>query len=575
VNLAMSGEGGGLGEAIAGALNKASYTYFLSGPISALIQPASIYIAAFPILGANHNNVSGAAYELARLSKLVGQFGVMRTNKDGTHSYVAPSLVNNKKLPARERDAVAQMIARGVTQSTYASLAYGNQNIETRTSATVKGKLGYLTATAAKLVTSSLMHNTERVTREIVYLASYRLGIKRGLDHDAAINQAVKDVNESLGNYDVTNRPRWTQRGLGKVAFQFRMFQLHTVLGLVTNFAKMFGFFGKEGKKAAAIKFFGTFLTVGSVAGVAGLPFFGYMIGAIAYAFKLFQKDEDWPEELKDMDVKTWFREVYLPEKFGATLIGGVPLSQIIDSGPINAFTGFAAAERIGLGDISGRDMKEAKSARDGLTQILMELMPSLSMALAYADAYDAYQIGDIQKMQERMAPANLRSILAGERIKEEGILDAAGNPVVDPEDISEGTLAMRRLGLRTATEVRVGEVIAKLNADAQSIVNKKTLLEKRIKFQARKGNFEALSGILQDSVVKFNHDYPEYAMDPEGVYDMVLADLETKYSSQLGMNPKTYEKNLRLVGEAVNNLKERVAREAAARKAAREAKNK
>jgi len=475
------------------------------------------------------------------------------------------------------------MVTRGVTQSTYASLAYGNQNIDTRTSATVRGKLGYLGATAAKLVTSSLMHNTERITREIVYLASYRLGYKgakkRGMSteeaHEYAINQAIKDVNESLGNYDVTNRPRWTQRGLGKVAFQFRMFQLHTVLGLITNFAKMFGLFGKEGKKAAAIKFFGTFLTVGSVTGLAGLPFFGYMIGAVGAALKLFEEDEDWPQELKDMDAKTWFREVYLPEKFGDTIIGGVPLSQIIDSGPINAFTGFGVAERIGLADISGRDMKEAKSARDGLTQILMELMPSLSMALAFADAYDAYQVGDYQKMQERIAPANVRNILAAQRIEEEGIVDAARNPIVDPEEVSAGMLAMRNLGLRTATEVRVADVIGKLTGEAQSIVNKKDLLERRIKFQARKGDFDALSGILQDSVVKFNMDYPEYAMEPEALYDMVIADLEVKYSSQLGMNPKTYEKNLRLVGAAVDNLKERVARESAARQAVREAKEK
>jgi hypothetical protein len=214
--------------------NKASYFWFLSGASSALIQPFSVYISGLPVLAANHNNVSGAAKELAKVSKLIGQFGVIRTNKDGTQSYVSPSIANNKDLTDNERDAIDQMTARGVSQSTYANLVYGEQDVLTSTSSTVLGKAGYIGAEGARLLTSSLMHNIERMTREGVYLASYRLGVKRGLDHDAAINQAVKDVNEALGNYDISNRPRWTQRGLGKMVFQFKMFPLHTTLLLLT-----------------------------------------------------------------------------------------------------------------------------------------------------------------------------------------------------------------------------------------------------------------------------------------------------------------------------------------------------
>jgi hypothetical protein len=574
VNMALSGEGGGLGDAIAGVANKASYFWFLSGASSALIQPFSVYISGLPVLAANHNNVSGAAKELAKVSKLIGQFGVIRTNKDGTQSYVSPSIANNKDLTDNERDAIDQMTARGVSQSTYANLVYGERDVVTRTSSTVLGKAGYIGAEGARLLTSSLMHNIERMTREGVYLASYRLGVKRGLDHDAAINQAVKDVNEALGNYDISNRPRWTQRGLGKMVFQFKMFPLHTTLLLLTNFAKMMPFLNKEGKKAAATKFFGIYLTAGSIAGLSGIPFFSSSLGAIATAFKAMQEEDDWPDELKDIDAKTWFREVFLPEHLGAVSIGGIPVSQILDAGPLNALTGYAIAERIGLSDLFGRDMKEMKTAREGVAQVVMELAgPSAGLVLAFADAYDAYQVGDIQKMQERLAPAVLRNILVASKIADEGIMDAAGNPIVAPEDVSTGMLAAQAVGFRTATASKVSDVGAKLKGDVQKIVNQKTLIENRIKVQARKGtdeSFDKMVDIIDSEVTKFNSKYPSHRMTIGGIREMVTNDLKVRAQSRLGISREVVKKNIDIVGDVLDNLEARVDREEAAREAAK-----
>jgi hypothetical protein len=579
VNMALSGESGGLGDAIAGVANKASYFWFLSGASSALIQPFSVYISGLPVLAANHNNAIGAAKELAKVSKLIGQFGVIRTNKDGTQSYVSPSIANNKDLTDNERDAVEQMTERGVSQSTYANLVYGERDVVTRTASTVLGKAGYIGAEGARLMTSSLMHNIERMTREGVYLASYRLGVKRGLDHDAAINQAVKDVNEALGNYDISNRPRWTQRGIGKMVFQFKMFPLHTTLLLLTNFVKMMPFLNKEGKKAAAIKFFGIYLTAGSIAGLSGIPFFSSSLGAIAYAFKAMQEDDDWPKELKDIDAKTWFREVFLPEHLGDVSIGGVPVSQILDAGPLNALTGLAMAERIGLSDLFGRDMKEMKTAREGVAQTVMELAgPSAGLALSLADAYDAYQVGDFQKMQERLAPAAARNILVASRIADEGILDAAGNPIVAPEDVSTGMLAAQAVGFRTATAAKVSDVGAKLKGDVQKIVNQKNLIENRIKIQARKGTEESLDkmvDIIDSEVAKFNGNFPSHRMTVSSIREMVTNDLKTRAQSRLGINREMVKKNIDIVGDVLDNLEDRVDREEAARQAARQAAKK
>ena len=587
VNLALSGEGGGIGEAIAGVANKASFFWFLSGASSALIQPASVYIAGLPVLAGNHNNAKGAAYELARVSKLIGQFGIIKKNKDGTTSYTAPSIANNKSLTDLERDAVSQMEARGVSQSTYASLVYGHRDTNISSSTTVIGKLGHGGAVLGRWLTSSLMHNIERMTREGVYLAAYRLGYKGAIKekmsseeaHEYAINQAVKDVNEALGNYDVTNRPRWTQQGVGKMAFQFKMFPLHNTLMLLTNFTRMMPFLNEEGKKAAATKFFGTLMTVGSVAGVAGLPYFASSLAAVAFAFRSLQKRDDWPKELKDMDINTWFRNVFLPDHLGGVSIGGVPLSELVDTGPINALTQSAISERIGLSDMWGRDMKEMKTAREGISQFALEMAgPSVGLALSFADAYDAYQVGDIQKMQERLSPAALRNILAMLRIRDEGILDVAGNDVVAPEDVSTYRLINQAIGFRAATQAKASDVPSKLKGVTQQIANRRTLIQNRIKFQARKGTKEGMDkvgDIVDNEVLKFNDDFPRQKILFGEIRTMIDDDTKARLKSRVGMNPDLVKKNIELVDDALYHLENRINREEKARRAAKEAKEK
>lgn len=569
VNLALEGDKSGLGDAVAGIANKASFFWFLSGASSALIQPASVYISALPVLAANHNNAVAAGKELAKMMTYINQYSTTRENPDGTTSLVAPSIANNTSLSENERNAIREMSQRGVTQSTYASEVYGYKSIPTSQASTVLGKTKELGKEAADLLVGSLMHNTERLTREAVYLASYRLGVKRGLSHDAAINQAVNDVNESLGNYDVTNRPRYMQQGIGKVLTQFKMFPLHVSLLMCTNFVKMLPLLNKEGKKAAATKFFGTYLTAGSIAGLAGIPAFTPIIGAVAYLFKELQDDEDWPDELKDLDATTWFRDVFLQEKLGDIMVGDVSLADLIDSGPLNALTGSAIAERIGLNDLWGRDTKEAKTSREGMLAYILDKMgPSVSLGLSAADAFDAFAIGDDAKAWDKLAPAAARNIRFAMRMADEGIKDSKGNVVVPPDEISTGRLFAQVIGFRPAEMARIAEAGFKLTAAEQRIVNEKNQLILSAKVAIRKQNdegFDAFEKIVNEKMDVFNMKHPTYAIFPDELTDQIVEDMETRAGARLGF-PMS-EKNAVFAQRVLNYLADRVEREEKARK--------
>ena len=581
VNLALSGGNGTIGEAVAGAANKASFFWFLSGASSALIQPSSIFISGLPVLAGNYNNATGAGVELAKMVTLVNQYSILRTNSDGTTSISAPSIANSKSLPEDERRAVSEMVSRGVSQSTYASMVWGYKQTPTESMyfrlnkgfgnipvAYGKGKR------LASFLVGALMHNTERLSREAVYLAAYRLGKKQGLSYGEAVQKAVDSTNEALGNYDITNKPRFMQQGIGKVAFQFKMYPLQMTLLMLTNLKRMMPFLNKEGKKEAATKFFGMMGTSALLGGVTNMALFSPIMGLIGWAWGQMRGDDDWPEELKDLDFITWFRTVFLPEHLGDVTVGGVPVSDLIERGPLNAITGYDIASRIGLNDLWGRDSKETKTSRDSAIAFMLDHFagPTASLLLGFADAYDAYALGDYQKMQEKLAPAAIRNLMVANKYADEGMKTGRGVELVGKDDVKTGELIGQAVGFRPDILAATQGPAFKLAGVEQKINNQRNLILNKLDFQLRQDTDKAderFDKILEDEVTKFNTKYPSYALDGDAIYNSLIKKAEQRASSRAGV--AATEKNIPIIEEATDTMERRLDRRAAEMKARRE----
>jgi hypothetical protein len=569
INLALSGQSGGLGEAVAGIANKASFFWFLSGASSALIQPSSVFISGLPVLAGNYNDAAGAAKELGKMTLLVNQYSVFRTNADGTTSLSAPSIANSKSLPADERKAISEMVSRGVSESTYASMVWGYSRTPTESTyfSLDKGWANIPVAVGkgkklANLLVGALMHNTERLSREAVYLAAYRLGKKQGLSYEDAVQKAVESTNEALGNYDVTNKPRFMQQGVGKVAFQFKTYPLQMTLLLLTNFKKMFPFLNKEGKKEAATKFFGMMGTSYLLAGAANTALFSPIIGLIGWAWSKMSAEEDWPEELKDISFETWFLKVFLPEKLGDVKIGGVPVSDIIERGPLNAITGYDIASRVGLNDLWGRDSKETKTSRESATAFILDNFggPTASLLLGFADAWDAYALGDYQKMQEKLAPAAIRNLLIANKYADEGMKTGRGKELVNKDDVKTGELIGQAVGFRPDILAATQGPAFKFSGIEQKINNQRNLLLNKLDFELRKDTDEGdrrYNKILKDEVSKFNTKHPSYELTDDAIDTSLLKKAEQRGDTRAGV--LLTEKNIPIVEEATNYLERRL----------------
>jgi hypothetical protein len=560
-NAALAGQEGGLTDAIAGMANKLSFFYYMTGISSALVQPFSLLISGVPVLGANHNNMAKAIKEVSKMLTLVNQYGVVRSNPDGTTSYVAPSLANAKGLKPDERRAVADMVELGVEQSTYSSLVFGYKAVTTDQFDSIPGK----GARAANILVGGLLHNVERLTREAVYLASYRMGRDRGLTHEEAVRHAVGDVNEALGNYDVANRPLWMQKGLGKVLFQFKMYPLQMALLLGTNFKRILAPLDAEGRSVAVKKFFGVLSMSALVAGVPGMAFFSSVVGMLGWMWGQMSDDDDWPKELREMDLETYLRTVLIPEYLGDMTIGSVPISDIVDRGVFNALTGWDIASRTQLNDMWGRDSKETKTARDSAIAFMVDNMgPTASMGLSLADAYQAYAEGDYQKMFERMSPAAIRNWIMTNKMMDEGIKTSAGSLLVAKEHIKVGELVGRALGFNPDINAVTQVNNFKLNGVEQKILNKRNLILTRLNVQYKKGTDEGdevFNKIIEDEVSKFNRQYPSYAITEDTVVKSIEGKLERREGAVAGVT--LTEKNVSLVGEAADKLAERLEKRA------------
>jgi hypothetical protein len=562
VNMALSGAHGSLSESVAGIANKASYFWYLSSAASALIQPSSVFISGLPVLAGNYNNATGAATELAKMATLVNQYSVFRPNPDGTTSISAPSIANSKTLPADERKAIGEMTSRGVSESTYASLVWGYKSMSTEQFEGVVGKGKRL----ANLMVGALMHNTERLSREAVYLAAYRLGKKQGLDYDTAVQKAVDSTNEALGNYDITNRPRFMQQGIGKIAFQFKTYPLQMSLLLLTNFKNMLPYLNKEGKKEAATKFFGIMGTSFLLAGAANMALINPILGLAGWAWSQMSDDEDWPEELKGINFPTWVFEVFLPDKLGDITLGGIPVSDLITQGPFNALTGWAIGSRIGLADIWGRDSKETKTSRESAIAFMLDHFggPTASMGLGFADAYDAYAMGDYQKMLDRMLPAVARNLVVANRYADEGMKTGRGVELVGKDDVKTGELIGQAIGFRPDILASTQGPAFKLSGIEQKINNQRSLLLNKLDFQRRKDTDEGdakFDDIIDTEVSKFNDKYPSYRLNRDTINESLKKRAEQRATSRAGVN--VTKQNKPIIEEATDTLENRLDRRA------------
>ena len=529
-----------MADAVANFLTQASYITYLSGASTALIQPVSIIQMAIPILGARHGYTK-LAYELGKFSHW-GEYSI--TKPDG--SLGAPSILNSKHTNANadERKALKAMLGRDVTESTLTNAIHSMQNVPTEE----LGTKWYKTKQGAKMLTFGLLHATERVPREIVFLASYRLSRKAGKSHEFAIDQAVQDTNDSFGNYASYNQSPITKIPGGKIALQFSMYPLHMTSMLLKNFTRMLPLLNKEGKWEAFKIFGGIVGSTGLLAGAVGLPMFSIVMGMMG-GFWDDHKD-DMPAELQDLDYLTWWTRVHMPEVFGGKTFMGMKVSDILLYGVPTAMTGEDFSTKFGLNDMWFRDVKATRTEREELiAYAIQKAGPAINMILNWADGAQAMVNGDVEKAAEKIMPAGIRNLVLTHKYATEGAKNVKGDEILTKDEYTTGMLVYQALGFKSAELSHDQDLAFKLAQLDQQIKFKRQDLVTNLKTQYRKEDAEAYDK-LDDERLKFNARYPKYKLTQDEVRTSIKAD--EKASAEAVRGIRTNKQNQELFAPAL-----------------------
>ena len=552
VDSALAPKAKSVGAAVAGGLNKAAFIYYLSGASSALLQPLSLFQTGMPVLA--RYGAFKATREMGRMLKVWSQFGVYKTNADGSKSWVAPSILNAKDTTAIERKAYRAAAELGLFTSTQASSVFEYKATPTDE---LKGpKEKFARGTVDALVLGGLMNSSERMSREAMFMTSFRLNMEQHGDFTRAVSQATYDTNEALGDYGESNRPAFMKNSVGKVLTQFMMYPLHVTMFLLKNFKEMVKPMNGRSRAEASYKFFGTMGTTYVLAGATGLPMFSTVMGLLGAAWEEL-KDDDWDESMRSMGFEAWFTTTWLHDQLGENKIGGVSLSDLLLRGPANAFTGVDIAGRTGMNNLWTRESKEQKTIRESAIAMALEKAgPAANMILSAADGIDAAMQGDYAKAAKKWAPAGFRNFINAHELATEGAKDNKGAQIMTADAFSTGELIAQTIGFRSDLLANTQYTAFKVIGAQQKIANEQIRLLENLDREFRNNNAAGYRKQF-NKIADFNKRYPSFAMDLDQIGNSLDTRMERRGTAYMGVVPT--EKNLPLLN-ALRHSGQRVA---------------
>jgi hypothetical protein len=538
----------------------------LTSPKSALVQMTQLPIVGLPALTAEYGAAETAKIT-GRYSFLLNKLGTTKVDKNGNvvTSWGEPSIndsryVNNHPDPEYRKALKRAWEAaqdRDIFMSTYASDMTSRAEVPT---GKYEGWMKKGTRATLNLM-GGAFHHLERITREIMYMSTFELEFarakKEGLNNsdatDRAINAATNMVYEALFNYSQYNKPRIMKAGpIPRLATQFMSYPLQMTSYLVRNFYGMLPYLNKEGKRDAAIKFFGTMGMTGMFAGVVGLPGYSMILGMAEGVRELLRPDmeDDEADELYDEDddgnplgkrsLDLWFREWFIPNYFGpgsdlAKAMGlteeqALALQRGVKMGPISALTDLNIGASVSLDGLWFRDDVPAEDSKTAFTQFIFNFVtgPFGSMGQQIASAFDDFNNGQYNRGVEKLLPAFFRGGAKAIRVATEGEQTRQGAEVRNAEWYTTGKLLGMSLGFQS-TEI--------------AEIQKKNFIAKRMVMDIQKDRQKVLAD-LDLAVQRYEND-PTDANETRLEDALIAIDRYNYKNGMLAINGETVSKSL------------------------------
>lgn len=411
-------------EFVSGLTNLSS-KYFLATSIGYYIQNLTQpFMMSLPAMAGKHAYTTVSTQLLKAYSELGP---IMKATKLFDQQF------DFSKVPKDVADAVAELVNRNVID-----IGLATEIAEYKVDADSK-----LTNTASKINKGMRLavQKTEAINRLSTAIAAYRLEIAAGSTKEQAIDYAQRILTETHGDYTSFNAPRAFNTTYGKIALQFRKFQLIQITFYTKLFNEAF-VNGSKAEKVAARKTLTYALSHAAVfAGVMGLP--GY--AAIAAVLNAVFGDDD-----EDFNLTQSIREAVGPEwadlvTRGAPTLAGVDFSGKIGYGNMLSITPFSNAD---LGTTAGQ--------AEWLGTFIGGA--ALGMTSRVADGLVLMAGGDWYKGVERTMPKGVSDAMKAFRTQTEGMTRRNADVILPAEEVDTLANIFSAIGVPSAQQAVVYE---------------------------------------------------------------------------------------------------------------------
>ena len=290
-----------------------------------------------------------------------------------------------------------------------------------------------------------LAHLTEVSNRTVTAIAAYNLATNAGESKAAARKYAADMVSQTQFNYSSENKPPLFQPGgplkwAAPLMFQFMQWPQHMYALLIRNFkgAMDAGLMTNSEARKSLLGLLGTHAAVGGVTGMALQPI-KWALGMVMFAFG----DDDEPYTFANaVNGRTFDHMVTetMTELFGQT--AGTAVTKGLPT-----LLGADLSARMSMGTLYFVDLRG--DTAESITGSLVGSFggATLNQFMNWGNAAGKIMNGDVFRGIEQASPKIGRDFLRSIRYYNDGLVNNAGDTVIDAKDMSFGEVFLQGIG--------------------------------------------------------------------------------------------------------------------------------
>lgn len=457
------------GGALANKLTSIGFAWYLGvTPAAAVTNLTQTPMLALPVIGSR--------YGFAKTSKALLHYSGLFVR--GGHV--------DKHLSGDELEAFEQFKKSGLIDKTQthdlAGVAEGGLEYDSKWYKVMKG-VGYL------------FHHAERYNREVTAMSAYKVAKDSGVEHEAAIKIATDLTFEAHFDYSNSNKARFMQNDLAKVALLFRQHSVNMTYRLWRDFHQMFKGESKEIRAQAKKQFSGIIGMTAIFAGAMGMPLFSLTGNLLEILFD--DEDEPW-------NFDTEFRN-FLADHLGA---GG---GKIAAHGLVDYLTGATVSSRVGMNNLWLRESNREMEGRDAVQHYAEQVLgPVFGLALSAGTGMDLMQKGQVERGIEAMLPKAIKDALKSMRYASDGVQTLSGNNIID--DVNDSDVIKQLLGFSPSVVSEQYERNNAIKGPEIRLKRRRSLLINRWAFAMRIKDRDLITEAMKE-INSFNRVNPAIAI--------------------------------------------------------------